>query len=129
MTATTPRPTDPEGYPQLPSMAAAVVHDGLAYLSGIIAMDAQGNLIGEGDPKAQARACIDHIERVLAASGAALHDVVRATCYATSIDAAHAYIAERAGRMKQRPAATTVLVSGLLLPGALMEIEIIARVP
>jgi len=124
-----PRPVDPEGYPQLPGMAAAVVHQGLAYLSGVIAIDAQGRLIGEDDPQAQARACIDHIERVLAACGASLQDVIRATCFATSLDAARAYMAERAGRMKQRPAATTVQVSALLLPGAMLEVEVIARLP
>lgn len=124
-----PRPFDPPGFPRLDSMAAAVVHEGMAYLSGVIAMDAEGNLVGEGDPAAQARACIDHIERVLETCGAGLEDIVRATCFATSPQAAMAYIAERAARAPQRPAATTVMVSSLLLEGAMMEIEVIARVP
>lgn len=124
-----PRPVDPEGYPQLASMASAVVHEGLAYLSGVVAMDAEGKLIGEADPKAQAKACIDHIERTLAACGATLQDIIRATCFATSQEAALAYMAERAARAKQRPAATTVQVAALLLPGAMLEVEVIARVP
>jgi len=124
-----PARVDPPGAPVYASMAAAVVYGGIAYLSGIIAADDDGNLIGEGDPDAQARACIDSMESVLAAAGSSLDDVLRCTCFATSSEAATAYIRERSSRMGCRPAATTVLVSDLLLPGAMLEVEVIARVP
>ena len=124
-----PQRFDPPGAPVRPTMAAVTVYAGIAYLSGVIAADDEGNLIGAGDPAAQAKACVDGVERILEAAGATLDDVLRATCFATTADAAMAYIRERSSRMTNRPAATTVLVSDLLLPGAMLEVEVIARVP
>ena len=124
-----PQRFDPPGAPVRPTMAAVTVYGGIAYLSGVIAADDDGNLIGADDPAAQAKACVDGVERILAAAGATLDDVLRATCFATTADAAMAYIRERSSRMTNRPAATTVLVSELLLPGAMLEVEVIARIP
>ena len=121
--------TDPEGWRVTDRMAQVVVSDGVAYLSGVVPTDPSGELIGPGDAEAQARASLDNIEAVLAAAGTTLDNILRATCYATTQEAALAYMAERTRRMKNRPAATTILVSGTLVPGAMMEIEVIARVP
>ena len=118
---------DPPGWPARPTMAAAVVYDGIAYLSGVVPTDEQGKLVGPDDPSAQAKACIDAIESVLAAAGASLDDILRCTCFATTMAAAGAYIQERSKRMTTRPAATTVMVSELLVPGAMLEVEVIAR--
>lgn len=120
---------DAPGAPVRSTIAAALVHDGIAYLSGILAADYEGNLIGAGNPDEQAKACVDEIERVLLACGSTLDDILRCTAYATSEEAAFSYIKERMGRMTKRPAATTVLVSKLLREGAMLEVEVIARVP
>lgn len=90
---------------------------------------ADGTLIGPGDPAEQAKACIDGVEKVLAAAGATLDDILRATCFGTTPEAVRAYIAERNSRLTQRVAATSVLVSERLLPGAMLEVEVIARMP
>lgn len=120
---------DPPGARVRPTMTAVTVYQGIAYLSGVIATDDEGNLIGAGDPVAQAKACVDEVERVLKAAGSSLDDVLRCTGFATSTEAGFAYIRERSARMTKRPAATTVIVSELLRPGAMLEIEVIARVP
>lgn len=111
------------------TFAAAIAHDGVLYLAGIVPAGADGKLIGPGDPAAQAKAVIDRIEKVLEAAGATLDDILRATCYGTSAEAVQAYIAERNRRLSERVAATSVLISGLLLPGAMLEVEVIAKMP
>jgi len=81
------------------TFAAATEHAGVLYLAGVIATGFDGKLIGPGDPAAQARACLDRIEQVLAAAGAGLGDVLRATCFGTTPEALSAYIAERNRRL------------------------------
>lgn len=126
--ATQVRRLDPEGVAASPTFCAAVAVDGLVFLSGVLAHE-EGRLVAPGDATAQARFCLDQIERVLEAAGGGLEDIVRVTCFATSPEAASAYIAVRSSRLTSRPAATTVMVSGLLVQGAMLEIEAIAHIP
>jgi len=72
----------------------------------------------------QTRNCWATIERHLAEAGASLKDLVRVTCYAT--DAGHAEAILRVcGEVLRdiRPAATFLVVKGLLLPEMKIEIE------
>ena len=128
MTHTNLHRIDPDGWPRASTMVRAVVSGGVAYLSGVVPTGRDGQLIGADSPELQAKACLDCLEEILKAAGSSLDDVLRYTCYATTADAASAYIAERSRRMTSRPAATTVLVSALLIPGAMLEVEAIARV-
>jgi len=78
-----------------------------------------------GDPAAQARAALAIIERALGDAGFALTDVVRTRMYVT--DPAHAApVAEVHGEVFRdvRPAATLVVVSALIEPELLVEIEV-----
>lgn len=78
-----------------------------------------------GDPAAQARAALAIIERALGDAGFALTDVVRTRMYVT--DPAHAApVAEVHGEVFRdvRPAATLVVVSALIEPDLLVEIEV-----
>jgi len=51
------------------------------YCSGQIALDASGNLVGDGDVAAQARQVLANLGAVLEAAGASWTDVVRATIF------------------------------------------------
>lgn len=115
--------------PDVPTMAWGVQTNGLIFLSGVVAMDANRNVIAPNDPEGQAAACLDIIEALLKEAGASLDSIIRATSFATTQEAARAYIAQRALRMKNRPAATTVIVDSLLSPGVLLEVEVIAQAP
>ena len=82
---------------------------------------------GDGDPPVtpyeQAKVCLDIIERALAEAGASLHHVVRTRIYVT--DAAHIDDVGRAhgeAFATARPA-TTGIVTELLDPRWLVEIE------
>jgi enamine deaminase RidA (YjgF/YER057c/UK114 family) len=78
----------------------------------------------------QAKVCLDLIGEALAKAGARLEDVVRTRMYLT--DAAHWQEVARAhGEVFGviRPAATAVIVAGLLDPAWLVEIEAEAILP
>ena len=75
----------------------------------------------------QTRNCLATIAKALAEAGFALEDVVRATYYVT--DAAHAEpVLTVCGEMlaEVRPAATIIVVAGLLKPEMKVEIEVTA---
>jgi enamine deaminase RidA (YjgF/YER057c/UK114 family) len=76
------------------------------------------------DAATQARRCMDIIAAALAAAGATLADVVRTRMYVTSAGDAEAVGAVHGELFGQiRPAATMVVVAGLLDPRWKVEIE------
>lgn len=102
----------------------------LLFVSGCVALDADGNLVGEGDVVAQTRQVFENIGLCLAAAGASFADVVKVTTFLTNIDdrpAVNEVRKEVFGTAK--PASTLVEVSALVLPEFLIEVEAVAVVP
>ena len=93
-------------------------------IAGTAPIGEDGQTVGIGDPAAQARRCLDIIERCLGELGASLSDVVRTRMYLTRIDDA-----EIIGRVHgeyfraARPVSTLLEVSRLVDPEWLIEIE------
>jgi enamine deaminase RidA (YjgF/YER057c/UK114 family) len=84
-----------------------------------------GVVIGVGDPHAQTLTALGIALDALEAAGAGIEDVLRTRMYVT--DRAHADAAGRAhGEIFGgiRPVATLVVVSGLLHPDQLVEVEV-----
>jgi 2-iminobutanoate/2-iminopropanoate deaminase len=109
--------------------ADAVLADGILYVSGIVPVDADGAVVGEGDVVAQARQVFAIMRRVLDAAGAAPADVAKVTVFLVDVDDR-----PRINPVRQeffgasRPASTLVEVSRLAVPGALLEVEAVAHV-
>src|ERR1700740_1811059 len=53
------------------------------YVSGQVAYDPDGNLVGEGDRKAQTRQVFENIRTVLESAGSSLKDIVKINTYIT----------------------------------------------
>jgi 2-iminobutanoate/2-iminopropanoate deaminase len=109
-----------------PYAHATVLGDQL-FVSGLLALDADGALVGPGDATAQAEHIFAALGRILTAAGAGFEDVAKLTIYLVDL-------ADRAAvsAVRQRvfgdhpPASTLVQVAGLIGEGTLMEIEAIA---
>jgi 2-iminobutanoate/2-iminopropanoate deaminase len=108
----------------------AVRAGSLLFVSGCIAVDDEGLLVGGDDVVAQTRQVLHNIGSVLAAAGAGFGDVVKVTVYLTDVDDRAAINPVRQEFFgATRPASTLVEVSALAVPGAKVEIEAVALLP
>ncbi|MFD4343963.1 RidA family protein [Streptomyces coelicoflavus] len=125
------RITAPEGVAPAAQYTHVVLGTGrFVAVSGQLALDEDGEVVGEGDPTAQARQVFENLRRCLASAGATFDDVVKLTFFVT--DTAHmgAIRAARAEHIPddRLPAASAVQVAALVRPEFLMEIEAFAVV-
>jgi 2-iminobutanoate/2-iminopropanoate deaminase len=105
-----------------------VIHDGLLWTAGQVALDPEtGKLVGS-DAATQAERVLRNVAAILEAAGSSFDRVVRATVYLTSMDD-FAAVNEVYARFftATPPARACVEVSGLPL-GALVEIDVIAAI-
>lgn len=114
---------------QVVGYSRAVRSGNLIEISGTIAIDGDGNDLGEGDPYRQTMEIIRIAQRVLEQAGSRLEDVIRTRIYVTDIS-----MWEEIGRAHGecfgsiRPATSMVQVSALIRPVSLVEIEFTAMV-
>jgi reactive intermediate/imine deaminase len=108
----------------------AVVAGELLFISGLIAVDAQGTLVGGDDVAAQTRQVFANMRAVLDKAGCRFEDVVKVTVYLTDVDDRPKINPVRQEVFgNARPASTLVEVSRLVVPGAKVEIEAVALIP
>jgi len=99
------------------------------YVSGQIAQDADGKIVGVGDMVAQARQVFANIDAVLKEAGSSFKDVVKITCYVSDMRYYADYSKVRAELFPDADiASATVISPGFVNPDALIEIETIAVV-
>ncbi len=100
------------------------------FISGQVALDRDGKLVGENDAAAQTEQAFANLRTVVAACGGSLDDIVKITIYVT--DAAYRPIVaaarQRHFKEGQYPASTYLVVAGLAVPQLLVEIEAVAMV-
>jgi 2-iminobutanoate/2-iminopropanoate deaminase len=99
------------------------------YIAGQLARDAEGNIIGPGDMRAQLEQTFKNLDACLKAAGATWADVVKTNTFVTDYQAF-----SKCSDVRMRyfgiasPTSTTIQISGLAQPEAMVEIEMIAVV-
>lgn len=99
------------------------------YVSGQVALDADGNVVGEGDIKLQTETVLEHVKTVVEEAGGSMEDIVKVTVFITDMGL-YDEIHEVRRRYFQEPfpASSMVEVSALIDPRLLIEIEAVAVV-
>jgi len=100
------------------------------YVSGQVAFDARGQLVGKGDLTAQTKQVFANLDTALKAAGATFNDVVKTNYY--MLDASQVQVVREIRSQyftKDLPASTLVEVRRLANPDFLIEIEVVAVVP
>lgn len=102
----------------------------LVFISGQLAKDESGNVVGKGDMRAQIRQVGHNLRLALSAAGATLEDVVRSNTYVTDYEL---YVKNAELRDEilgaTLPTSTTVEVRRLSHPDLMIEIDAIAALP
>jgi enamine deaminase RidA (YjgF/YER057c/UK114 family) len=116
------------GWPASFTFSPAVQVGNLVFLSGTTATDEKGRIVGPGDIVAQTRHIFGKFSLLLQSVGAGLGNIVETTDYVLSLDDYKKTAAVRRELFKGPPwpAATGVVVSGLVRKDALIEIKGIA---
>ena len=120
----------PEGLaPPLAHYAHATQMGGQIFVSGLLALDSEGALVGGSDAGAQARFIFETLERILKAAGSGMGQVAKLNLYLLDLADRGAVNQARMDAFGAwKPASTLVQVSGLIGQGTRLEIEAIAAV-
>jgi enamine deaminase RidA (YjgF/YER057c/UK114 family) len=102
----------------------------MVFISGQVAMDKEGHLVGKGDLHAQTKQVFENLKTALTAAGATFDDVVKITWYVkgynpsllpTLRDVRDEYV-----RKEAPPTSTLVGVTSLFQEDYLLEVDAVA---
>jgi 2-iminobutanoate/2-iminopropanoate deaminase len=121
----------------VPGMSAPVSHfthvvraGRLVFVSGCVATDGDGRVVGGNDVVAQTRQTLENIKRCLAAAGATFADICKVTVFLRNIgDREKVNTVRKEYFGAHRPASTLVEISRLVRDDYLIEIEATAVIP
>ena len=101
------------------------------HLTGQVAWDGAGNLIGKDDCETQIRQCFTNVEHILSAVGGCFEDIVSLTVYFINPDDLPVIQKVRAEKLAPDTAPASILIQtpGLVTPELLVERVPIAVIP
>lgn len=100
----------------------------MVFVSGQVAINEKGEVVGKGDAKAQTRVAIENMKRVLEAAGARLKDVAKLTIFLKNMDDRQKVAEVRREYFSKILPASTLVEARLVFDDLLVEIEAIAVV-
>lgn len=122
---------NPAGVHATKGYAHAARMGDILFVSGQVAQNEQGEIVGRGDPAAQVEQIFKNMQAVLTASGSSLERVGKINILSTSMDYLPAIRAVRDrvfAPVGHVPASTLAIISSLAHPDYLVEIEAIAAI-
>lgn len=98
------------------------------YVSGALGMDEDGKIVGKGNVLVQTERAFEIVGSVLKTAGCSFDDVLKMNVYLVNRDH-YKLMNEVRKRLfhPPYPASTVVIVKELVLPEALVEVDVIAR--
>jgi 2-iminobutanoate/2-iminopropanoate deaminase len=108
------------------SMYSQAVKAGqVLYISGQVAYDINGQLVGKGDITAQTTQVFDNMKALLQAAGMTFENIVKINIYLTDLENRPAFHTVRSKYFRSNvlPASTLVVVKSLAHPDLLVEVE------
>jgi enamine deaminase RidA (YjgF/YER057c/UK114 family) len=116
---------DPPGLFRSPRYANIVVAGGFAFIAGQTAFDADGNVVGVGDIKAQCEKTFENLSIALRAVKAEPKDIVKVTNYVTDRAYLAALVEVRNRVWGELRTASTAVVGGLARDTLMVEVDAI----
>ncbi len=109
------------------NISAGVKVGDSVHLSGTVAFDSDGNVVGEGSIYEQSKQVFNNIEEALASVGASMNDVIKITAFLTDISDYGDFGKARTEAFPRGvPASAVYETSALIKPQLLVEVEAIA---
>ena len=114
------------GYSQLATVSGGTI----VFISGQVALDKSGNVVGKDDFRAQAQQVFENLKAAVEAAGGTFDDVIKINSYVLDVSHVPEFreIRDKYVNVKSPPASTAVQVSKLFRPEFLVEIEAVAVV-
>jgi len=114
------------GYSQL----AVVTGGTIVFVSGQVALDKSGNVVGKGDFRAQVQQVFENLKAAVEAAGGAFDDVIKLNSYFLDLSHLPQFrdVRDKYVNLTNPPASTAVQVPRLFRPEFLVEIEAVAVV-
>ncbi|HEU5236551.1 MAG TPA: RidA family protein [Pyrinomonadaceae bacterium] len=104
----------------------------MIFVSGQVALNKQGEVVGKGDLRAQATQVFENLKVALAAAGATFADVVKMNTYVANYKPADVTVLREVRSKyvsKEKPPASTLVgVQSLVREDFLIEIEVVAMI-
>jgi enamine deaminase RidA (YjgF/YER057c/UK114 family) len=134
VSTTQPRFLNPEGLSKPTGYTHVVIAQPgkLVYISGQVALNKNGEVVGKGDLRAQVTQVMENLKTALAAAGATADDIIKTNSYVVNLQPDQLPIL-REIRTKyfsaeHPPASTLIGVTALARPDFMIEIEAVAVV-
>jgi enamine deaminase RidA (YjgF/YER057c/UK114 family) len=114
------------GYSQL----AIVTGGKVVFISGQVALDKSGNVLGKDDFHAQVQQVFENLKAAVEAAGGTFHDVIKLNSYVLDVSYLPAFreVRDKYIDPKNPPASTAIQVARLVRPEFLVEVEAVAVV-
>jgi enamine deaminase RidA (YjgF/YER057c/UK114 family) len=114
------------------SQVATVTGGTLVFVSGQVALDTSGNVVGKDDFRAQVQQVFENLKAAMEAAGGTFDDVVKLNSYLVDLAPSHLTefreVRDKYVNVKNPPASTAVQIQRLFRSEFLVEIEAVAVV-